>query len=415
MSASRSICRTLGRTLVVVIASAVLASSALGSLTIHLYLSDPLNPLPPDVAPPAYGGAVEVVPGGPPIEMQIWGVVTAPDNGTMIDDGLFKFYSAFRSSNGGLFLGDLEVGLNFTGNHNFKWFLGPSASMGFQNDLEGVVDMSDPGHPPFGSDSDYHFIPGSGDGDLDVGHTDPGKPAPPWFQVRHQNGMQYSDEPYTPLPPPFPDPGPQGNPINAWHVANLLFVPHGDWGPDWYADPDRPGVTEIWADPRQNGAAQWEENGVLKINYTNPQPGDPNAGDMLGGEKVILYVASHAEAPPGAPLVVGPEHVPGNPLILDGSASTGSINWWGWDFNGDGTYDLEGLGEEIVEVTYDLLKGLPGGWDDGVTKMATMTVGWSASDPINTDTALFDLALVPEPGTVALLAVGLVTLIRRRK
>jgi len=47
---------------------------------------------------------------------------------------------------------------------------------------------------------------------------------------------------------------------------------------------------------------------------------------------------------------------------------------------------------------------------------ATMTVGWSASDPINTDTVAFDLTIIPEPATIALLVAGvLVTRLRRRR
>ena len=263
--------------------------------------------------------------------------------------------------------------------------------------------MSDPGHPiadpddpnyPGGNDSDYHFIPGSGDGDLDIGHTQTGKPAPPWFQVRHGMGTQYTDLPF-------------GVPVDAWHVATLTFTPLPGWEGDDYDELGQSGVTEIWADVRQNAAAQWEENGVQRINYAMP---DPNQGTLLGGEPVILYVASTAAAPPGGPvlLVAG-----AGDTVLDGTAATGSVNWWGWDFDGDGTYEIEGIGESMPAVSYELLTGM--GIAEGHYPAARMTVGWSASDPINTDTALFDLTLVPEPGTVALLAVGLVTLIRRRK
>ena len=438
MSASRSICRSLGRTLaVVMIAGAILASSALGSLTIHLlYVPDPESPPAPYPAPPAYGGAVVIDPANPqPVTMQIWASITAPDNGTMIDDGLYKFYSAFRSSNGGLILGDLEVALNFVGDQNYHWFQGESAHWGYRNDLEGALDMTDPGHPiadpddpqfPGGNDSDYHYLPRSGDGDLDIGHAEIGKPAPPWFQVRHRSGTQYTDEEYSPLP--FGDPGPQGNPTNDFLIAYLTFTPLtpdlDDWDAGWegpeYNELSQSGVTEIWADPRQNGAAQWEENGDLKINYTTP---NPDQGELLGGEKVILYVASQAEMPAGGPAFeVKPENDAGNPVILDGSAATGSINWWGWDFDGDGDYDLQGVGE-VAEVTYDMLKGLDDAtvtmgeeWPDGMTKPATLTVGWSNSDPINTDVVGFDLTIIPEPATIALLVAGaLVTRLRRRR
>ena len=414
--------RSLRRVLLGCALAALVASSAWGDLTIHLlHVPDPGAPPPPDIAPPAYGGAVIIDPANPqPVEMQIWASITAPDNGTMIDDGLYKFYSAFRSSNGGLILGDLATTFNTTGDHNWEWFTGSSASFGNQNDLEGTVDMSDSGHPPNGNDSDYWYELRSGDGDLDVGHEDVGKPAPPWLQVRHGSGkVQYTDTVYA--PPPFgPPPLPSGTPTNDFLIALMTFTPlhpgldgwDAGWeGPD-YNELGQSGVTEIWADPRQNGAAIWEENLQNKNNLTDPTPGDPVAGTMLGGEGVILYVASAAAAPPGGPF----ELLPGGPgVVLDGTAATGSVNWWGWDFDGDGVYDIEGLGEngnDSITVTYEDLKAL--GIPDGVFT-ARMTVGWSNSDPINTDTALFDLTLVPEPATVALLAVGLVTLIRRRK
>jgi len=45
-----------------------------------------------------------------------------------------------------------------------------------------------------------------------------------------------------------------------------------------------------------------------------------------------------------------------------------------------------------------------------------MTVGWSQSDPVNTDTAEFGFRIVPEPATIALLLAGcLVTGMRRRR
>ena len=418
--------RSLRRVLLGCALAALVASSAWGDLTIRLlYVPDPGSPPAPYPAPPAYGGAVAIDPANPlPVTMQIWASITAPDNGTMIDDGLYKFYSAFRSSNGGLILGDLEVGLNFVGDQNYHWFQGESSHWGYRNDLEGALDMSDPGHPianeedplyPGGNDSDYHYLPRSGDGDLDIGHAEIGRPSPPWFGVRHRSGTQYTDEEYSPLP--FGDPGPQGNPTNDFLIAYLTFTPLTPDLPDWdagweggeYNELGQSGVTEIWADPRQNEAALWEENFVTKNNYLNADPGEPVQGTMLSGERVLLYVASAAAAPPGGPfqLVAG-----GGDTVLDGTAATGSVNWWGWDFDGDGDYEIEGIGESMPTISYELLSGM--GIPDGVYT-ARMTVGWSASDPINTDTALFDLTLVPEPGTVALLAVGLVTLIRRRK
>jgi len=373
--------RSLWRVMLGCALGAILASNAVASLTVELRL----------VGYP--GNTVPITgPGGDPIVMEIWGVVT-DGNGSLADDGLWKFYSAFRSSDGGLMLGDLSTAPS--PGYGQAWIAGEAGSLGYQNDLEGVIDMSSPGHA--GGNSDYHFLPGTGDGDLDIGHTDPAYPAPPWFGVQHAVGMQFKDAPFG------------GVPINEWHVATLSFESTA-WGPEY--DPAGPsGVTEIWVDPRQYQAALWTEDGTSKSNFlvTPPPPDDITDGDLLAGPPIILYIVSAAAAPAGAGGVVAPG---GPPLVLDGMASTGSINWWGWDFDGDGTYEIEGVGEGVVEVTYEELKAM--GLADG-PHLAAMTVGWSASDPINTSTAEFTLTLVPEPATVALLAVGLVTLIRRRK
>ena len=369
--------------------AAVMASNAAGSLTIEL------RPV---------GGGSNLIPiadpgSAPTVEMEIWGVVT-DGNGNEGDDGLWGLYSAFRSSNGGLVLGDLSTDRAATIPDWVGKFWSPDNQydadwLGYQNDLEGDIDMSAPGHA--NGDSDYHFLPGTGDGDLDIGHTNPSMPAPPWFTVIHAMGMQFND---------FLT----GQPVNEWYVATLTFDPIGA-GPDF--DPAGPsGVTEIWADPRVGGS-QWTEDGKTRNNNPDPAPPldpNPDRGDMLGGPSIMLYILSAAQAPAGGPVELGPG---GPPVVLNGMASTGSINWWGWDFDGDGTYEIEGVGEGEPEVTYESLKAM--GLEDMVPYAATMTVGWSASDPINTDTVGFDLMLVPEPATVALLAVGLVTLIRRRK
>jgi len=378
MSGSQSTCRTLGRMVAAVLAGGLLASTALGTLTIHLTLP---QGLPPGVPPAAYGGAMAVDPLAPvPVEMQIWAVVT-DGNGDMSDDGLSKFYSAFYSSLGGVVLGDLMASpaMEAYPSHGPYWFGGEAASLGDQADLDG-------------------------DGDLDIGSTDVEEPSPPWFQIRHAAGMQFSDEVWILKWQPMP-----GNPINAWHVADVTFTPTVA-GPEF--DPTGPsGITEIWADPRQYAAAQWTEDGLSKINYLEGS-GEENRGILEGGEKVVLYVASHAEAPSGGgPFVV----VQGGPaLILEGTASTGSVNWWGWDFDGDGTYEIEGIGQSAVEVSYDDLKAM--GLEDMVPYTAMMTVGWSQSPVINTDTVAFDLTIIPEPATLALLLGGcLITRVRRRR
>ncbi len=265
--------------LVMALAAGLLVSSASGALTIHLRLAE---------TPTVNGGSVALTGPGQVVAMQIWAVVT-DGNGDPSDDGLWKFYSSFRSSDGGVMLGDLTATWPTTCGGN-PWSGGRSASLGYQNDLEGEIDMSAPGHRgldnPNGRDSEYHFIPGSGDGDLDIGHTDLSLPAPPWFLAKSA-WVVYDDE--------------MGNPTNEWHIANLYFVATG-WGPD-YNPTGESGVTEIWAEPRQFGCALWMEDGVPEISKFSP--GEEHfKGDLLGGASILLYVPPMALAPEPATLAL---------------------------------------------------------------------------------------------------------------
>ncbi len=328
--------------------------------------------------------------------MEIWATVT-DGNGDLGDDGLWKFYSAFYSTDGGVIQGNLIPALAPTG-PEAEWGKGQGADAGLAADLDG-------------------------DGDMDVGSDFVGDAAPPWFQAKHSTGDVYYYDDF-PIPevsplypiPPFDHPSPEeveewkiDHATNEWKVALLYFMPDpADWGPD-HNPAGQSGATEIWAAPRQFGTAIWMEDGVSKVNFVHPDPLDPCAGDLESGDKVVLGIASTAHGPGGGPVELGPG---GGDVVLDGSASTGSINWWAWDFDGDGNPEIEGIGESNPTISYALLSGMD--IADGAYT-ATMTVGWSASDPVNTSTTTFGLTLVPEPATVALLAVGLVTLIRRRK
>ncbi len=406
MSASRSMSRTLVGTLAVVFVGGILASSALGSLSIHLRVR---TSLPED--PPTFTNGVAVEAGVTTyVPMEIWAVVTDYD-GELRDEAVWKFYSAFYSSNGGLIKGNLMAAFVPTGAEH-QWGQGNTADQGSQEDLDT-------------------------DGDLDVGSNFIGDTSPPWFQARHSSGEPYPYDDY-PVPevhdlypiPPYDHPSPaeveawkEEHAANEFHMANLYFLPETAWNETAGGYDGRPGVTEIWAAPRQFGSAQWMEDdpanpgeSITKVNFVNPAPGDPNAGELLAGDKVVLYVVSHAEPPTGAKggFSIGPSDPP---LVLDGRASTGSINWWGWDFNGDGDYDIEGLGEEgndFIAVTYQDLIDL--GLAEGVYPMASMAVGWSQSEPVNKDEVTFEFEIIPEPATIALLVVGaLVARVRRRR
>lgn len=375
--------------------TAILASNVAGELTINVRALTAAGDLDSD-------NFVAVTPDGL-TKMQIWAVVTNND-GNVRNDGLCKFYSSFRSTTGGLILGNLISVFPDTGPHSM-WGGGPTANKGVTADLDG-------------------------DGDNDIGSNAVGAPAPPIFQARASDNIEFFTDKDV---PEFDEElwligaGPSeaeveawkvAHDTNEWFVARLYFKARPDWNEPIDPANGRPGVVEIWAEPRQYGAAAWKEDGLLKFNFVDPAAKD--RGFLVSGDRTRLGVASEAHGPDGGPegFKVAPTD---DPLTLDGSASTGSINWWAWDFDGDGDYDLEGVGE-VVDVTYDMLKGLVDAnvtegeeWPDGVMKTATMTVGWSASDPVNMDTTTFNLTLVPEPATVALLAVGLVTLIRRRK
>ena len=391
MSASRSILRTLGGALAVVFAGGILASSALGSLTIDLRVRTS-PPESPD--PPTFTNGVAVEPGDL-VKMEVWAVVT-DGNGTVRDDGLNKFYSSFLSTNGGLILGNL-ISLFPADEPHSMWGGGTGVDKGVAGDLDG-------------------------DGDDDVGSNEVSGDAPPMFMARASNNIELFTDKNVPVYDEFLCSIGEGpceaeveawkveHDTNEWFVGRLFFVAAGDWNETIDPATGRPGVVEIWARPRQYNAAAWMEDGELLFNYVNE--GAEHRGLLVSGDKVILYVASHAEVPDGSgPFEVAPG---GLALVLNGSASTGSINWWGWDFDGDGNYEIEGVGEEEVTVTYEYLTGEKGLVAGDYT--AKMTVGWSQSDPVNTDTAEFGFRIVPEPATIALLLAGcLVTGMRRRR
>ena len=371
MLAFRSLRRVVLVCALAFIAGGLCTSIAAGALTIHLRPAGATE----------NGGVLVVTNPAAPIPMEIWAVVTGQE-GNLLPEGLWKFYSAFYTSNQGLVKGDLSVAFYTTiifPNPDPQpappyWGKGFSASAGTSTDLDG-------------------------DGDKDIGDTDPTLPSPPWFQAKT-----------TMAEGPWEGWGFEGYGLNGGFNIAALTLNGGTWGPE-YDPAGQSGVTEIWALPRQADTdALWQEDGHERTNATNPA--HLNYGVLQGGEKVLLVIQSDAQAPDGGPegFKVGPADAP---LMLDGMASTGSVNWWGWDFDGDGDYEIEGNGMGQVAVTYAELIAM--GLVEGVEYAAQMAVGWAASDPVNVTSDGFTLTLVPEPTTVALLGLGLVALARRRR
>jgi len=209
-----------------------------------------------------------------------------------------------------------------------------------------------------------------GDGDMDVGSTNSGSAAG-WTLAKAATGTMIL------------------SPIN---YATLTFTGTG-WGPSEH------GVTEIWAVGRANAPANiWREDGANKTGI--PQT----------GQKVVLYFPTMTPVPVTGPGGGPIELRPGESMALNATGGVGSMNTWSWDFNNDGTPDATG---PTPLVTYEMLAGLglPNGAHVGMLKTS-----WVSSPPINEFSSPFNFTLVPEPATMALVAVGgALALVRRRR
>lgn len=197
-----------------------------------------------------------------------------------------------------------------------------------------------------------------GDGDKDIGSNNDPDPAPPFFQARAAAMVTGAAE---------------------FYVLDLTFT-----GTAWSGSNPH-GTTTIEARGRNNATANlWKEDNVNK------------SGVAKTGKKVVLYRPAEADA--GADIVLNP----GEDALLNGSASIGTIDEWAWSIDGIPL----GVGETLP-VTFDGLLALVG--------YGPHTVELATTSEYTSDTDTMTLTLLPEPATLALVGLGLVAALRRRR
>ena len=349
--------------------------------------NDPAAEVTRDLDGAGNGGAVAVTGPGQVINLQLWAVITDGGPG---DDALKKLYASVLSS----------AVRDDVGVHNYVPPNAPGPIVGNLTQTWGLeMEVVVPGlYYQWVENEDLHAGTGSaigtqqdldGDGDADLGYINDDDP--------DSDGDTYSDtiHVYT-----GEGGGVFGKLPGAEHLLLDMQLNVSDYSPDY--NPSGPsGVTYIWARGRDAVFNIWQVDGTAV-----------SAPPDFGGEPVILYIPSDPDIGATMP---GQVVTPDVDLVLDGSAATGSVNWWRWEFDGDPAKAIE-TDQMVYNATFDELVGVLG-LLEGVPHAVTMTVGWVESPPMNVSTNPLEIGfeIVPEPATLALVGLGLAVLARRKR
>ncbi|MFO8015124.1 MAG: PEP-CTERM sorting domain-containing protein [Phycisphaerae bacterium] len=377
--------RILSGALVALLVGSVWAPAASGELMLELRTTDPIGGQ-------EVGPVIPITP-GQTVNLELWAVLT--EAATEAEGELHSVWAGARSTDGGLVKGDLSLtptkGLEIfskwqqVGGMHFRTVVGstpaPNAAAGTTWDHDGDGDQDAIGSIPA-------MVP-NGNGDMVM------------------NPDFYRNFMYQAFDPAGDTAG------NQFFVAKATFETAGDWGPAY--NPDGPsGATEISLIPGvdENNPSVWIEPNTEGVpeQYTG-------LASTNGSALLVIESQASADATPADQVVD-----PATDLVLDGSAATGSINWWRWEFDGDGVYDGDAdadtaveTGEAVTTLTMSDLAGL--GLGEGMHTVTGMAVGWVSSPAENLDTSPTSVSfeIVPEPATLALVGLGLAALAGRKR